>query len=61
MQPVKYDADGRVIVDSAGDIVSWANGMPFTANGALAVSGAVPIAFTSGIPSDVDNKVTVAE
>lgn len=61
MQPVKYDADGRIATDAAGDIVSWANGLPFTADGALAVSTAEPIAFTNGIPTDEDGKVTVTE
>ena len=61
MQPVKYDADGRIITDATGAIVSYANGLPFTADGALAVSTADPIAFASGIPTDESGKVTVTE
>lgn len=61
MQPLQYDADGRIVVDSAGAIVSVANGLPLTADGALAVSGELPIVALAGVPADENGKVTVSE
>lgn len=61
MQPILYDADGRIVVDTEGDIVSWANGLPFTADGALAVSSGAVLAVQNGVPHDGDGKVTVSE
>lgn len=58
MQPLKYDANGRVLVDAAAPIVAWANGLPFTADGALAVSGDLPEGVQNGVPF-VDGKVSV--
>lgn len=61
MQPILYDADGRIVVDTEGDIVSWANGLPFTAVGALAVSSGAVLTVQNGVPHDGDGKVTVSE
>lgn len=60
MQPLKYDANGRVLVDAAAPIVAWANGLPFTADGALAVSGDLPV-VEGLLPFDADARVTVGE
>lgn len=58
MTPIKYDADGRVVVDAAGEIASWANGLPFTADGALAVAPAGDVQnFANGVPFSADGKV----
>ncbi|WP_127811840.1 hypothetical protein [Bordetella bronchiseptica] len=59
MTPIKYDAEGRVMVDSAGAVVAWVNGLPLTADGSLAVSGSVPVAFVGAAPNDGE-RVTVA-
>ena len=58
MSPLKYDSAGRIIVDSVEPVVSWANGLPLTADGALAVavSGDVQ-GFANGIPYDEEGKV----
>lgn len=61
MQPIQYDATGRIVTDAVGDIVSWANGLPFTAEGALAVSTGPVLAAQSGVPLDADGKVVVSE
>lgn len=58
MTPIKYDADGRIVVDPVGAVVAWANGLPLTADGALAVSGSVPVAFVAGAPNDGE-RITV--
>ncbi|MDS1142400.1 hypothetical protein RE432_18355 [Pusillimonas sp. SM2304] len=60
MQPVKYDADGRIVVNDTDAIVSWANGLPFTADGSLAVSGDLPVVVNGGVPAGADGKVTVS-
>ena len=58
MAPLKYDSDGRIVIDAVADIASWANGLPFTADGALAVSGDLPAGVQNGVPF-VDGKVSV--
>lgn len=58
MSPIKLDAGGRVVVDSAGDIVAWANGLPFTAEGALAVAPEEQVQnFSNGVPLSAEGKV----
>ncbi|KDB68552.1 hypothetical protein AZ15_2433 [Bordetella bronchiseptica A1-7] len=47
------------MVDSAGAVVAWVNGLPLTADGSLAVSGSVPVAFVGAAPNDGE-RVTVA-
>lgn len=61
MQPINYDADGRIVVDAAGPIVSVANGLPFTAEGALAVSTGPAVVVQNGIPADADGRTAVSE
>lgn len=60
MSPLKYDADGRIVSDSEGKIVSWANGLPFTGEGALAISTAPVVAVQGGVPTDESGKVVVS-
>jgi len=58
MRPLKYDGDGRVVVDDTKPIVSWANGLPLTEDGALAVAPAGDVqGFANGVPLSTDGKV----
>lgn len=59
MAPIKYTASGRVLVDPDGEIVAWANGLPFTAEGALAIAAADPIVFGNGIPFSQEGRMSV--
>jgi len=57
--PVKYDVDGRVMIDGQSVVVSYANGLAFTASGKLAVNSIgifdpsrgyePPVAYTAGL------------
>lgn len=58
MTPIRYDADGRVMVDAEGTIVAWANGLPLTADGSLAVAPAADVQnFSNGLPLNEDGRV----
>lgn len=60
MAPIKYTPTGRVLVDPVGDVVSWTNGLPFTAEGALAIAAADPEGFVNGVPM-ADDRVATGE
>lgn len=59
MTPIKYTPAGRVLIDPAGEVVAWANGLPLTADGALAVEAADPGLFGNGVPFTTDGRVAV--